>query len=72
MTTTEQPRIESVSSDTWMGYRTLTAQLSDGTSKKLFGHYVDEIWIAEGQLVGLTVAEACDLRRNKDIAYLRS
>jgi hypothetical protein len=44
----------------------------DGTQKDLFSFYPDEIQFGEGELVGLTETEARELRRTKDVAYLRS
>jgi len=49
----------------------VTATFDDGTKKKLFSFYPDEIRFDEGELVGLTEAEARDLYRRKDVAYLR-
>lgn len=48
------------------------ATFDDGTSKDLFSFYPDEIQFGEGELVGLTEAEAHALRRQKDIAYIRA
>lgn len=48
------------------------ATFDDGARKELFDFYPDEITFDEGELVGLTEAEARALRRGKDIAYLRS
>jgi hypothetical protein len=50
----------------------VTATFDDGSRKELFSFYPDEIQFGEGELVGLTEAEARDLRRKKDVAYLRS
>jgi len=44
----------------------------DGTQKDLFSFYPDEIRFDEGELVGLTETEAHELRRQKDMAFLRS
>lgn len=44
----------------------------DGTHKDLFSFYPDEIRFDEGELVGLTESEAHELRRRKDIVFLRS
>lgn len=38
----------------------------------LFSYYPDELSFTESEFIGLTVDEAHDLRRQKDIAYLRS
>jgi hypothetical protein len=50
----------------------VTATFDDGTRKELFSFYPDEIVFGEGELVGLTEAEARELYRKKDVAYLRS
>ena len=49
----------------------VTVTFDDGTTKELFSFYPDEIRFDEGELVGLTEAEARELYRRKDIAYLR-
>ena len=51
---------------------TVTATFDDGTRKDLFSFYPDEIMFGEGELVGLTEQEAHELRRRKDLAFLRS
>jgi len=51
---------------------TVIATFDDGTRKDLFSFYPDEISIGEGDLVGLTEAEARDVKRQKDVRYLRS
>jgi hypothetical protein len=48
------------------------ATFDDGTQKELFNFYPDEIQFHEGELVGLTEAEAHELRRQKDLQCLRS
>jgi len=50
----------------------VSATFDDGTKKELFSFYPDEIRFDEGELVGLTEAEAHSLFREKDITYLRS
>ena len=50
----------------------VTATFEDGTRKRLFSFYPDEIRFDEGELIGLTEAEAHDLYRRKDVAYLRA
>jgi len=40
--------------------------------KTFFSFYPDEIRFDEGELIGLTEIEARDLRRRKDIEYLRA
>ena len=50
----------------------VTATFDDGSRKRLFSFYPDEIVFDEGELVGLTEAEAHDLYRAKDVRYLRT
>jgi len=50
----------------------VTATFDDGTRKRLFSFYPDEIRFDEGELVGMTEAEAHELYRQRDLAYLRS
>lgn len=64
--------ITSVSRSLDMGYCTLTAELSDGTTERLFGYYIDELSFQDRELVGLTVEQARALRHMRDVAYLRS
>ena len=52
--------------------RPRTATFDDGSRKKLFSFYPDEIRFDEGELVGLTEAEAHELYRAKDVTYLQS
>jgi len=49
----------------------VTARFDDGTRKRLFSSYPDEIRFDEGELVGLTETEARELYRQKDVDYLR-
>lgn len=48
------------------------ATLSDGTEKLLSTYYPDEIAFGDGELPGLTEAEALNLKGAKDRAYLRA
>jgi hypothetical protein len=50
----------------------VNATFDDGTRKDLFSFYPDEIRFDEGELIGLTEAEAHELRQRKDIAYLQA
>lgn len=45
--------------------------LSDGTKKMLFTYFPDEVAFGDGELLGLTEAEALRLKGEKDRAYLR-
>ena len=51
---------------------TITATFEDGTSKRLFDYFDDEISFDETELLGLTEDEAHDLFHRKDVEYLRS
>jgi hypothetical protein len=44
----------------------------DGTEHKLFSYYPDELSFRPQEFIGLTIAEAHQLRHKKDVAYLRS
>lgn len=46
--------------------------LEDGSTRKLFSYYPDEISFTEDEFVGLTVLQALELRHRKDVAYLQS
>lgn len=48
------------------------ATLEDGGELMLFTYYPDEISFHASEFVGLTVSQANELKRNKDVAYLRS
>ena len=48
------------------------ATFDNGERKELFEFYPDEISFGEGELVGLTEAEARERRRAKDVACVRS
>lgn len=50
----------------------VTVTHEDGTSEEIFSYYPDEISFTSAELIGLTREEAIDLKRRKDIAYLRS
>ena len=47
------------------------AWFSNGTDKNIFTYYPDEISFQESELVGLTEAQARQLRRQKDMQYLQ-
>jgi hypothetical protein len=48
------------------------ATFEDGSTKRLFSFYPDEIHIYPSELIGLTEEEAHRLYQRKDTAYLRS
>lgn len=50
----------------------ITAAFEDGTTKKLFWFYPDELSFSEEEFIGLTEVEARYLRFAKDRAYLQS
>jgi hypothetical protein len=50
----------------------VTVTFDDGSQKELFSFYPDEIRFDEGDLVGMTEAEARALRHQKDVAYLKT
>jgi hypothetical protein len=50
----------------------VTVTFDDGTKKELFEFYPDEIGFCPSEFVGLTEPQARDLRRRKDVAFLRS
>ena len=48
------------------------ATVDNGTTKALFSFYPDEITFLPSEFIGLTEAEAQDLRHRKDVAFLKS
>jgi hypothetical protein len=50
----------------------ILATFDDGSSKVLFSFFPDEISFTEGEFIGLTEAEARQLKFKKDQAYLKS
>jgi len=50
----------------------VTVTYEDKTTEVLFMYYPDEINFVESEFIGLTKSEALDLRRTRDINYLRS
>ena len=48
------------------------AQLKDGREVKVFDYFDDEISISADELIGKTLEEAYEVKRQKDLAYLRS
>ena len=73
MTTREaKPSITSIDREIKCGHCTLTALLNDGSARKLFGFYIDELAFSDADLIGKTEEEAYALRHERDVAYLRS
>jgi hypothetical protein len=64
-------RIESIRIEATYGRLRAVASVA-GTEVTLFAWYADEISITIGELIGLTVQQALELHRAKDVAYLRS
>ena len=50
----------------------VTAKFDDGSVKVLFEFYPDEISFCPSEFVGLTEAQARELRHRKDVKYLQS
>lgn len=50
----------------------VTATFDDGSTKKLFDYFPDEISFTPAEFVGLTEQQAHDLKFQKDKAYLQS
>jgi len=50
----------------------VTVTFDDGAVKVLFEFYPDEIAFCPSEFIGLTEAQARDLRRRKDTSFLRS
>lgn len=50
----------------------VTATFGNGTTKKLFTFFPDEISFNPEEFVGLTEQEARDLYHRKDVEYLKS
>ena len=47
-------------------------QTEDGIEHTLFEYYPDEISFMANEFIGLTLEEGKDLRRQKDLRYLKS
>ena len=46
-------------------------RFKNGVEKKLFSYYPDEISFTENEFIGLTEAQARELKQKKDISYLQ-
>ncbi len=66
------PRIEAIDRTIQYGSCTLVGFFSDNAERALFSFYIDELSFADSELVGLTEDQAHQLRRDRDLAYLRS
>jgi hypothetical protein len=47
-------------------------EFSDGSARKLFTYFPDEISFKAKEFVGMTAVEALSLKHDRDVAYLRS
>ena len=56
--------------EVWDPLPVITATFSDGSVKKLFSYFPDEISFLPSELVGLTEEEARALKAKKDSVYL--
>lgn len=54
------------------GQRELVVELEGGGVETLFSWFVDELYFTEEEFVGLTVAEAYEVHRKRDVAFLQS
>ena len=68
----EPPQITAIDREIKCGSCTLTALLNDGSTKRLFSFYVDELSFDDAELVGKTESEAHQLHLQRDAEYLRS
>ncbi|WP_425952957.1 hypothetical protein [Ralstonia pseudosolanacearum] len=50
----------------------VSVEFDDGTTKKLFSYYPDEVSFTEAEFIGLTERQAVGLKGRKDLAFLRS
>lgn len=72
-----EPKIESVVIENLGGgmfdpIPKVVATFDDKQTKALFSYYPDEISFNETELVGLTEAEALEVRQQKDVRYIQS
>lgn len=56
----------------WDKMPAVNVTFSDGTEKSLFEFYPDEISFSESEFIGLTVAEARNLKTQKDLIFIQS
>ncbi len=68
----EIAQITAIDREIKCGHCTLTGLLNDGSTRKLFSFYIDELSFADSDIIGLTEDEANELFRSRDVAYLRS
>lgn len=50
----------------------IIATMEDGREVRAFDYFDDEIDISADELIGKTLEEAYEVKRQKDLAYLRS
>lgn len=70
MNTLSKVTIERVG-EGWGSYCRVRAEL-EGEMQNIFDFYPDEIWIDKHELEGLTLAEAKELRYQRDVAYIKA
>jgi hypothetical protein len=56
--------------EVWDPLPEVTAAFSDGTERRLFNYFPDEISFLPSEFVGLTEEEARKLKASKDAVYL--
>lgn len=56
----------------WDKMPAVNVTFSDGTEKSLFEFYPDEISFSESEFIGLTIAEARNLKTQKDLIFIQS
>ncbi len=66
--TDSQPaQITAIDREIKCGCCTLTALFNDGSTRALFSYYIDELTFSDADLIGLTAAEAHNLRAHRDL-----
>ena len=68
----EIAQITAIDREIKCGHCTLTGLLNDGSTRKLFRFYIDELSVSDADLIGLTEDQSHELFRSRDVAYLRS
>lgn len=68
----KKARITAQPKSLWDSMPQVYVTLEDGKEEYLFEYYPDEISFTESDFIGLTIQEAFELKRKKDVAYLQS
>lgn len=63
--------ISAIPREVWEPLPAITATFDDGSTRKLFSYFPDEISFLPRELVGLTEDEARALKAGKDSVYLQ-